>query len=152
MASWVQPDKGDGFIVSYGMTGPGSHMCARIGRSHMSNKVHFIIYFRGGEIYQKCFDPCCARKWHRHAKAGLQIFHQCVCMYRNASWQVSRTCLTCWGYFVYAACRLWAWLIHKWITSCSENVQQVRISLGQKQLLQAHASNHDWSSTQGTVT
>ncbi|GFR52369.1 hypothetical protein Agub_g14928, partial [Astrephomene gubernaculifera] len=51
---------GEGASVSYGMIGPGSHYCDRIGRRHRSNHVFFLLDFLRGRYCQKCYDPECA--------------------------------------------------------------------------------------------
>ncbi|GIM02507.1 hypothetical protein Vretimale_7387 [Volvox reticuliferus] len=51
---------GEGASVTYGMIGPGSHFCDRIGRRHRSNHVFFLLDFLRGCYCQKCYDPECA--------------------------------------------------------------------------------------------
>ncbi|GAX81169.1 hypothetical protein CEUSTIGMA_g8602.t1 [Chlamydomonas eustigma] len=50
---------GDAATVSYGMIGPGSHYCLRVGRAHRSNHVYFMLDFATGVHCQKCYDPDC---------------------------------------------------------------------------------------------
>ena len=40
-------------------SGPGSHFCGNIGRSHASNHVYFVVDFAKGVFAQKCHDPDC---------------------------------------------------------------------------------------------
>jgi hypothetical protein len=50
---------GDDGTVAYSMIGPGSNACERIGRSHRSNRVFYIVDFGTGQFCQKCHDPEC---------------------------------------------------------------------------------------------
>ena len=51
---------GAGGTVAYSMIGPGSHACQRIGRSHRSNHVFYVVDFESGHYCQKCHDPECS--------------------------------------------------------------------------------------------
>ncbi|KAG2487096.1 hypothetical protein HYH03_014209 [Edaphochlamys debaryana] len=51
---------GEAASVSFGMIGPGSHYCDRIGRRHRSNHCYFLLDFLRGRYCQKCYDPDCA--------------------------------------------------------------------------------------------
>lgn len=52
---------GDGGAVTYGMLGPGSHLCENVGRCHRSNHIFFVLDFFDGLYCQKCYDPDCCR-------------------------------------------------------------------------------------------
>lgn len=62
---------GEGATVSYGMIGPGSHVCDRVGRAHRSNHVYFLLDFLRGQYCQKCYDPDCAGAAERNGTTAV---------------------------------------------------------------------------------
>lgn len=44
---------------AFSLIGPGSHMCANIGRNHRNNHVFYVLDFANGVYCQKCHDLDC---------------------------------------------------------------------------------------------